>query len=128
MEIVQSLVVGVKEDASGRVQTPHQNIMADPVWETVKKLRTVTGTGVQVCVGIGLPIRFITPRVSDGCNSFDIVCLCVCLSGCTQGTLYPTTTVYGVLVHQEGAIGTTQAQYAPRCTRETMFFEKFRGP
>ncbi len=56
------------------------------------------------------------------------VCLSVCLSGCTQGTLYTTTTVYGLLVHQEGAICTTQAQYAPRCTRETMFFLKFRGP
>ncbi len=32
-------------------------------------------------------------------------------SGCTQGTLYTTTTVDGVLVHQEGAICTTQAQY-----------------
>ncbi len=30
----------------------------------------------------------------------------VCLSGCTQGTLYTTTTVYGLLVHQEGAICT----------------------
>ncbi len=39
-----------------------------------------------------------------------------------------TSTVYGVLVHQEGAICTTQAQYAPRCTRETMVFEKYRGP
>ncbi len=56
------------------------------------------------------------------------VCPSVCPSGCTQGTLYTTTTVYGVLVHQEGAICTTQAQYAPWCTRETMFFEKFRGP
>ncbi len=28
----------------------------------------------------------------------------VCLCGFTQGTLYTTTTVYGVLVHQEGAI------------------------
>ncbi len=34
----------------------------------------------------------------------------------------------GVLVHQEGAICTIRAQYAPWCTRETMFFEKFRGP
>ncbi len=50
------------------------------------------------------------------------------LSGCTQGTLYTTTPVYGLLVLQEGAICTTQAQYAPRCTRETMFFVKFRGP
>ncbi len=48
-------------------------------------------------------------------------CVCVCPSGCTQGTLYTTTTVYVLLVHQEGAICTTQAQYAPRCTRETMF-------
>ncbi len=52
----------------------------------------------------------------------------VCLSGCRQGTLYTTPTVYGLLVHQEGSLCTTQAQYAPRCTRETMFFEKFRGP
>ncbi len=22
----------------------------------------------------------ITPRVSDGCNSFDIICVCVCVS------------------------------------------------
>ncbi len=56
------------------------------------------------------------------------VCLSVCLLGCTQGTLYTTTTVYGVRVHQEGAICTIKAQYAPRCTRETMFFEKFRWP
>ncbi len=34
------------------------------------------------------------------------VCLSVCLSGFTQATLYTTTTVYGVLVHQEGAICT----------------------
>ena len=37
------------------------------------------------------------------CISF---CLSVCLSGFTQATLYTTTTVYGVLVHQEGAICT----------------------
>ncbi len=43
------------------------------------------------------------------------------MSGFTQGTLYTTTTVYGVLVHQEGAICTTKAQYAPRCTWETKF-------
>ncbi len=49
----------------------------------------------------------------------------VCLSGFTQGTLYTTKTVYGVLVHQEGAICTTKAQYAPWCTRETIFFEKY---
>ncbi len=55
------------------------------------------------------------------------ICLSVCPSGCTQGTLYTTTTVYGVLVHQQGAICTTQAQYAPRCTRETMFFWKIQG-
>ncbi len=30
--------------------------------------------------------------------------LSVHLFGCTQGTLYTTTTVYGLLVHQEGAI------------------------
>ncbi len=54
--------------------------------------------------------------------------LSVCLCGFTQGTLYTTTTVYGVLVHQEGAICTTKAQYAPWCTRETIFFEKVRGP
>ncbi len=36
------------------------------------------------------------------------VCLSVCLNGFTQGTLYTTTTVYGVLVHQEGAICTTK--------------------
>ncbi len=47
------------------------------------------------------------------------------MCGFTQGTLYTTTTVYGVLVHQEGAICTTKAQYAPWCTRETIFFEKF---
>ncbi len=48
----------------------------------------------------------------------------VCLSWCNHGTLYTTTPVFGLLVHQEGAICTTQAQYAPRCTRETMFFSK----
>ncbi len=52
----------------------------------------------------------------------------VCVFGFTQGTLYTTTTVFGVLVHQEGAICSTKAQYAPWCTRETIFFEKFRGP
>ncbi len=26
--------------------------------------------------------QIITPRVSDGCNSFDLVCLCVCLCVC----------------------------------------------
>ncbi len=50
---------------------------------------------------------------------------CVCLSGFTQATLCTTTTVYGVLVHHQGAICTTKAQYAPGCTRETIFFEKF---
>ncbi len=39
--------------------------------------------------------------------------LSVCLSGFTQATLCTTTMVYGVLVHQEGAICTTKAQYAP---------------
>ncbi len=53
------------------------------------------------------------PR-SKGDNALCSVRLSVCLSGCTQGTLYTTTTVYGVLVHQEGAICTTQAQYAPQ--------------
>ena len=48
--------------------------------------------------------------------------VCVCVCGFTQGTLYTTTTVYGVLVHQEGAICTTKAQNAPWCTRETIFF------
>ena len=48
-------------------------------------------------------------------------CLSVCLSTCTQGTLYTTTTVYGVLVHQEGAICATKAQNAPWCTRENLF-------
>ncbi len=33
----------------------------------------------------------------------------VCLSGFTQATLYTTTTVYGVLVHREGAICTIKA-------------------
>ena len=68
------------------------------------------------------------PPVSavEGIKSFPSVCVCV--RGFTQGTLYTTTTVYGVLVHQEGAICTIRAQYAPWCTRETMFFEKFRGP
>ncbi len=73
---------------------------------------------------------------SRRCNNFDTiclrmhlsVCLSVCLTGCTQGTLYTTTTVYGVLVHQEGAICTTKAQCAPWCTRETIFFEKFTRP
>ncbi len=37
------------------------------------------------------------------------VCMYVCMHGFTQGTLYTTTTVYGVLVHQEGAICTTKA-------------------
>ena len=50
------------------------------------------------------------------------VCLSVCLSVFTRATLCTTTMVYGVLVHQEGAICTTKAQYAPWCTRETIFF------
>ncbi len=54
--------------------------------------------------------------------------LSVCLSVFTQATLCTTTMVYGVLVHQQGAICSTKAQYAPWCTRETIFFEKFRGP
>ncbi len=43
-------------------------------------------------------------------SRFLSVRLSVCLSGFTQATLYTTTTVYGVLVHQEGAICTTKAQ------------------
>ncbi len=84
------------------------------------------------------PVRFmaiceskvlITPHVS-GVTDVIVLTLsvCVCVSGFTQATLYTTTTIYGVLVHQEGAICTTKAQYALWCTRETMFFEKFRGP
>ncbi len=46
--------------------------------------------------------------------------LSVCLAVFTQATLCTTTIVYGVLVHQQGAICTTKAQYAPWCTRETM--------
>ncbi len=42
--------------------------------------------------------------------------------------LCTTTMVYGVLVHHQAAICTTEAQYAPWCTRETIFFEKFRVP
>ncbi len=49
----------------------------------------------------------------------------VCLSVFTQATLCTTTMVYGVLVHHQGAICTTKAQYAPWCTRETIFFEKY---
>ncbi len=74
---------------------------------------------------------FFTPHVSDVSGVIFLtscVRVSVCASGFTQGTLYTTTTVYGALVHQEGAICTTKAQYAPWCTRETMFFEKFRGP
>ncbi len=59
---------------------------------------------------------WVTSRLSP------YVCPSVCPSGCTQGTLYTTTTVYGLLVHQEGAICSIKAQYAPRCTRETLFF------
>ncbi len=50
--------------------------------------------------------------------------LSVCLSVFTQATVCTSTMVYGVLVHQQGAICTTKAQYAPWCTRETMFFLK----
>ncbi len=41
----------------------------------------------------------------------------VCLSVFTQDTLCTTTMVYGGLVHHQGAICTTKAQYAPWCTR-----------
>ncbi len=51
----------------------------------------------------------ITSRVRGNIFGSVRVCLSVCLSGFTQGTLYTTTTVYGVLVHQEGAICTTKA-------------------
>ncbi len=60
-------------------------------------------SGIQVLRYIGgewLP-TMISTRLY-GCNSFDIVCL----SGCTQGTLYTTTPVYGYLC-------TRKAQYAP---------------
>ncbi len=39
-------------------------------------------------------------------NKVSSISLSVCLSGCTQGTLYTTTPVFGLLVHQEGAICT----------------------
>ncbi len=51
--------------------------------------------------------------------SFSFVCVFVCLSVrlrshvFTQATLCTTTMVYGVLVHHQGAICTTKAQYAP---------------
>ncbi len=45
------------------------------------------------------PVQIARWALMRHCQS---VCLSVCLSGCTQGTLW--------------------------CTRETMFFEKFRGP
>ncbi len=33
------------------------------------------------CVSVHLSVgcQLFTPRISDGCNSFDIVCLCVCV-------------------------------------------------
>ncbi len=88
---------------------------------------------IALCVcSLALCFFFSPPvRMHGGllCITFCVcVCLCVCVCGFTQCTLYTTTTVYGVLVHQEGAICTTKAYYAPWCTRETMFFEKFRGP
>ncbi len=43
-------------------------------------------------------------------------------------TLCTTTMVYGGLVHHHAAICTTKPQCAPWCTRETIFFEKFRVP
>ncbi len=101
-------------------------------------LPTARPSGGEICstVGWGKTMRrlsfcFQNTLVHIECPSkyiLDGTCLSVCLSGCTQGTLYTTTTVYGLLVHHEGAICTIKAQYAPRCTRETMFFEKFRGP
>ncbi len=39
--------------------------------------------------------NFITPRVSDGCNSFDIVCLCVCVSVCLSVTTLTSKQTYG---------------------------------
>ncbi len=77
----------------------------------------------------GISVTFHTllfhyrPR-SEGDNALGSVCPSVCPSGCTQGTLYTTTPVFGLLVHQEGAICTTQAQYAPRCTRETIVWPR----
>ncbi len=43
-------------------------------------------------------------------------------------TLCTTTMVYGGLVHHKATIFTTKPQCAPWCTRETIFFEKFRVP
>ncbi len=42
----------------------------------------------------------LPPLAEDVILSVPRVCLSVCLSGFTQGTLYTTTTVYGVLVHR----------------------------
>ncbi len=57
---------------------------------------------------VRMPTGMITSRVCGRGNIFGSVCVSVCLCGFTQGTLYTTTTVYGVLVHQEGAICTTK--------------------
>ncbi len=62
-----------------------------------------------ICVQVLITKTVFTPHVSDVLGVIVCVCVYVCVCGFTQGTLYTTTTVYGVLVHQEGAICTTKA-------------------
>ncbi len=58
---------------------------------------------------------FITPSVSGGCNSFDIVCVCVCL-----GVL---RALYTPLQRYMGYLCTRKAQYAP--LRRKTHMDKF---
>ncbi len=72
---------------------------------------------------VNFSINFYTPPLwRVGCISFDIVfvCMCVCV-----GLL---RVHYTPLQRYMGYLCSRKAQYAPWCTRETIFFEKFRGP
>ncbi len=79
-----------------------------------------------------MPWRHMTSQLMSYVFTFQTHTFCVCFQWTTktknhQGPLNFSKNIVS-LVHQEGAICTTKAQYAPWCTRETMFFEKFRGP
>ncbi len=62
--------------------------------------------------------------ISHGVNGWNLYVQPVCLSVCL-GLL---RLHYAPLQWYMGYMCTIRAQYAPWCTRETIFFEKFRGP
>ena len=82
------------------------------------------------CVSVHLSVgcQLFTPRISDGCNSFDIVCLCVCLLplSCLNGQTYRPEFWYVGQV--EGYLGQVQRSRSKvKVTRSKNVLSHFSG-